>query len=405
MCLGRRKFDEFKLYQRPIDIPGDTSTEAPDTDSSDTDTVTTDYYSESTVSTSSNTLYRRTYGFARKRVRIAWFLPEDSLFVVEFVPKRYVIEDLVGLEVSTGTEDHTIVTEEDLQSQAPPAYNYARTSLFYESEEEEEENRSTHTTPSERADPSYMPPRTRRTNNTDTQSITDNSGIARRIVTRSYSKRYVFPTAYSTSYQNSIRLQPLNPCTVVVDKATKSYVGGKHKYNEGWNCWTVKPIYTGKLYVNHIRKRVCFTEETTYYSGYTDTVNRRDKPVRDQDKPVPLIVWVRTCEELLYRESYRLPEERRFPKIVKADTKGINVLDNYSSYLPGRIATHVLDIDNKSIDEVRTFHPRPKLVLTRNLPHRCETNEYLIVYAADLPPEITFPFDYPYYPGRDERIY
>ena len=39
MCLGRRKFDEFKLYQRPIDIPGDTSTEAPDTDSSDTDTV------------------------------------------------------------------------------------------------------------------------------------------------------------------------------------------------------------------------------------------------------------------------------------------------------------------------------------------------------------------------------
>ena len=100
----------------------------------------------------------------------------------------------------------------------------------------------------------------------------------------------------STEEQLPVRIQPLRPHKVIVDSIVgkKEFIR-KHKYIKGYNCWTAKPINKEKLLVNHIRKRVCFTEETTYYSSYTDKVIRRDDPVRSII-PSTKFVWVRTCE-------------------------------------------------------------------------------------------------------------
>jgi hypothetical protein len=401
MCLGRRTYAEFYSDQLIIDLTGDTSTESPSEGTPDTDTTTTDTSNTTTTTEFLNNRYINNYGIPRKRLRLVYECPNYS---IEFVPESLLPDDLRGLVITT--EQATTDIDEDLQSQDDNYNNhYAKpTSLWGPEEEEEVPNVSStsSTTPSELADPTYMPPRSR--TSTSTEQPTYSAGISRRI-TRAYARSYVQPSAYCSRVQKALRLQPLNPSTAIVDKTTKSYVGGRQVYQEGYNCWTVKPIDKKRLIVNQIRKRVCFTEETIYQSSYTDKVNRRDKPVREKDTPIPLIVWVRTCENFLFRQEYNHHLTRRFPYCSETSVRGLNILEYSDDILPGRITTHLLDIDQPNLEDYRTFHPKPDILEVRNLPFRYETDNYLVVYASDLPSEVVFPFSYPYYPETDARIF
>ena len=136
---------------------------------------------------------------------------------------------------------------------------------------------------------------------------------------RSWSAREIRPQNCSTPRQASVRVQRLDPSTIIadkyssvskiVDKCTRGYVGNKHKYNPGWNCWSVRQVDKKSLIVYQWMRNVVFTDETTYYSDYS-----AKKQVRG--KPFQLLPWVRTCVELKRRIGYADPVERRFHAYV-----------------------------------------------------------------------------------------
>ena len=105
------------------------------------------------------------------------------------------------------------------------------------------------------------------------------------------------PTKYqtvqiSTTTDNSppvpsiITVRSVDYSKVLVDKASKLYTYGKHKYNPGWNCFTVTLIYKKFSVVFQKVGHIAFSDVTTYYSDYGVKVNKRDT--------VPgCYVWVR----------------------------------------------------------------------------------------------------------------
>jgi hypothetical protein len=206
-----------------------------------------------------------------------------------------------------------------------------------------------------------------------------------RPVTRSWAQRTIRPTNYSTKEQREIRVQLLNPSTVVIDKTTKSYKGNKHTFQPGWNCWTVKPLNQKSLIVNQVRKTVCFTEETTYYSEYGVQVRRREEQFG-------LIVWVRTCESLIRRVGYQDPVNRRFPYYV-----GITWHENEytEDIIPTKPITHILDCDRVHLQEYKTFHPKPIIVQANSLRVLERRGDFCLISYDDYDEDTRFPVEYP----------
>ena len=100
-------------------------------------------------------------------------------------------------------------------------------------------------------------------------------------------QKYPVTTNDTVQTATTVTTNNINYSTVVIDKATLQYYESKktpvgqskkpkkHVHVPGLNCYTVTPIKSGISKVFQLLGHVAFSDVTTYYSDFGDTVNKR----------------------------------------------------------------------------------------------------------------------------------